>query len=64
MDHWMLGGDFNLIGSPHDRNRPGGDTNNMLMFNSLIQQLDLVEIPLKGRNFTWTNMQELPLKKD
>ena len=29
--------------------------------NSLIQQLDLVEVPLKGRSFTWSNMQDLPL---
>ena len=61
MDHWILIGDFNLIRSPHDRNRPGGDSNNMLRFNSLLQQLDLVEIPLKGRNFTWSNMQDSPL---
>ena len=61
MDHWMLVGHFNLIRSPHDRNRPGGDTNNMLMFNSLLQQQDLVEIPIKGRNFTWSNMQDSPL---
>ena len=37
MDHWILMGDFNLIRSPLDRNRPGGDTNNMLIFNSLLQ---------------------------
>ena len=61
MDHWILTGDFNLIRSPHDRNRSGGDANNMLRFNSILQQLDLVEIPLKGRNFTWSNMQDLPL---
>ena len=61
MDNWMLAGDFNLIISPLDINRPGGDTNNMLMFNTLIQQLDLVEVPLKGRNFTLSNMQDTPL---
>ena len=61
LDHWILIGDFNLIRSPHDRNRPGGDSNNMLMFNSLLLQLDLVEIPLKGRNYTWSNMQDSPL---
>ena len=33
----------------------------MLMFNSLILQQDLVEIPIKGRNFTWSNMQDSPL---
>ena len=37
MDHWILAGDFNLIRSPQDRNRPGGDANNMLRFNSILQ---------------------------
>jgi endonuclease/exonuclease/phosphatase family metal-dependent hydrolase len=54
-------GDFNLIRSTEDRNRPGGNINNMLLFNSLIQQHDLEEIPLKGRSYTWSNMQNSPL---
>jgi hypothetical protein len=33
----------------------------MLLFNRIISQLDLVEIPLKGRAFTWSNMQDNPL---
>jgi exonuclease III len=35
-DLWMLVGDFNLIRSSEDRNRPGGNVSNMIMFNSLI----------------------------
>ena len=57
MDHWMLLGDFGLIRSLDNRNRPGGNINNMLRFNSIIQHLDLEEIPLKG----WSNMQDSPL---
>jgi hypothetical protein len=53
-------GDFNMIRSYMDRNRPGGSPNIMLLFNSLIQQHDLEEIPLKGKNFTWSNMQDNP----
>ena len=33
----------------------------MLLFNNIIQQLDLEEIPIKGRAFTWSNMQDSPL---
>jgi hypothetical protein len=33
----------------------------MLLFNDLIQHLDLVDIPFMGRHFTWSNMQEDPL---
>jgi hypothetical protein len=57
----MLVGDFNLIRDPHDRSRPCGDIHNMMNFSSAIQALDLKEIPLKGRSFTWSNMQNEPL---
>lgn len=40
----ILLGDFNLIRSSSDRNKPGGDVGNMLLFNDLIQHLDLVDV--------------------
>lgn len=58
---WIVMGDFNLIRGPNDRNRAGGDPNNMLLFNDIIQTLDWEEIPLKGRTFSWSNMQLDPL---
>lgn len=33
----------------------------MLKFNDAISALALVEIPIKGRSFTWSNMQQAPL---
>jgi exonuclease III len=60
-DDWVLGGDFNLIRSPKNQNKPRGDTNEMNLFNEVISDLDLVEIPFSDRNFTWSNMQEDPL---
>lgn len=33
----------------------------MLLFNAVISELGLVEHPLKGKSFTWSNMQEEPL---
>jgi hypothetical protein len=33
----------------------------MLLFNEAISNIGLVEIPLKGRRFTWSNMQDDPL---
>jgi hypothetical protein len=30
----------------------------MLLFNGLIQHLDLAEISFQGRNYTWSNMQQ------
>ena len=58
---WMILGDFNYIRSPDNRNKPGGDPASMMTFNNIIVNLDLAEIPLKGRAFTWTNKQDQPL---
>lgn len=54
-------GDFNLIRSQHDRNKQAGSVSDMLLFNDLIQHLDLVDIAFEGRQYTWSNMQPDPL---
>ena len=53
--------DFNYIRYPHNRNRGSGDITRMMQFNEVIHNLALVEIPLKDRKYTWSNMQEAPL---
>ena len=58
---WMLMGDFNFIRCTDNRNLPGGDINDMFIFNEIIGHLGLLELPLKGRRFTWSNMQDMPL---
>ena len=35
--------------------------NDIFLFNSIISHLGLLELPLKGRKFTWSNMQDHPL---
>lgn len=60
---WLLAGDFNFYRNPEDRSRPGADVNEMLLFNGAISALGLVEFPLKGQRFTWTNKQCPPLLK-
>jgi hypothetical protein len=50
--NWIVMGDFNFIRKPSDRNKPSGDVNEMLLFNDAINNLGLVELPLKGRKFT------------
>ena len=59
--NWMILGDFNHIRYPHNRSQVGGNILNMLAFNEAISSLSLIEIPIKGRNFTWSNMQDWPL---
>jgi hypothetical protein len=58
---WLIMGDFNFIRKPSYRNKPGGDLNGMILFNEAISNLGLVELPLKGRKYTWSNMQQTPL---
>ena len=60
-DNWLLVGDFNFIRSLDNRNLPGGDINDIFLFNEIIGHLGLLELPLKGRSYTWSNMQENPL---
>jgi hypothetical protein len=59
--HWLLTGDFNLIRSIADRNKPGAHIPDILKFNEAISNLGIIEIPLKDIRFTWSNMQDPPL---
>lgn len=54
----MILGDFNFYRSLENRNKNGGNFQDTLIFNDMI---GLVELPLKGKGFTWSNMQADPL---
>jgi len=58
---WIILGDFNLIRKIEDRNKPGGDLNEIFRFNEAISHLGLNEVSLQGRRYTWSNMQPSPL---
>lgn len=60
-DLWLLMGDFNFYRFAENRNRPGGNFNDTLIFNNIISHLGLIELPIKGRSYTWSNMQDSPL---
>nr|ABA96638.1 retrotransposon protein, putative, LINE subclass [Oryza sativa Japonica Group] len=53
------GGTF--TGSVDNRNKPGGNMNDIFIFNDVISSLGLLEIPLSGRSYTWSDMQADPL---
>jgi hypothetical protein len=59
--NWLFLGDFNFYRSVANRNRPGGNIADTLIFNDAIGHLGLIELPIKGRAFTWSNMQSDPL---
>jgi hypothetical protein len=54
-------GNFNLLRSPENRNKPDANTSEVLAFNDAISRLGIAEIPLKGCKFTWTNKHQEPL---
>ena len=60
-ENWLLLGDFNFLRSLDNRNLPGGDLNDMFIFSEIIGHLGLLELPIKGRSYTWSNMQDTPL---
>ena len=45
-DDWMLIGDFNFYRTLENRNREGGNMNDIFIFNEIISNLGLLEIPL------------------
>jgi hypothetical protein len=60
-DLWLFMRDFNFYKSDENRNRLGGNFNDSLVFNDIISHLGLIELPIKGRSYTWSNMQNSPL---
>jgi exonuclease III len=53
---WLIVGDFNLFRRPENRNKPGGDPSMMKAFNEAISKLEVIELPLAGQQYTWSNM--------
>ena len=60
-ENWILMGDFNFYRYVDSRNRQGANLNDIAIFNELISYLGLIELPIKGRAYTWSNMQSDPL---
>ena len=50
---WCIGGDFNVVLSPNDRNLEGGLSHPMRRFNEVVNELGLRDLPLQGGPFTW-----------
>lgn len=57
-DNWIILGDFNFYRSLEDINLPGGNIQETFCFNEAIGHMGLTELPIKGRAFTWSNMQQ------
>ncbi|XP_077249371.1 uncharacterized protein LOC143888867 [Tasmannia lanceolata] len=59
---WIVGGDFNTIRFPSEKNRPGRITTSMRHLSNFIQDGQLIDLPLEGSRYTWSNNQESLVK--
>ena len=55
LDRWLLIGDFNLILRASDKSNATLNRRLMGAFRDLVQDLQLKELNLRGRKFTWSN---------
>lgn len=51
---WCVGGDFNVILSQGERSRQGRISPAMRRFAQVMNDLELVDLPLQGGTFTWS----------
>lgn len=51
---WCVGGDFNVVGFPHERFGARTFSQAMMEFNDFINEVELVDLPLIGGQFTWS----------
>jgi hypothetical protein len=55
-----IGGDFNFIRNSNEKNNDRFEERWPFLFNAVIDSLDLREIDLSGRKFTWANSRRVP----
>jgi hypothetical protein len=56
----LIGGDFNLLRFRHEKSKGHIDEHWPFLFNAVIDSLDLREVAMTGRQFTWANSQPEP----
>jgi hypothetical protein len=57
---WLILGDFNLIYLDADKNNDKVNRRMMLRFRRALNHLEVKEIQLVDRKYTWSNSQQLP----
>ncbi|XP_020245344.1 uncharacterized protein LOC109823472 [Asparagus officinalis] len=55
---WILCGDFNVTLSSDERNGRNGSPSDIKSFRNFISSTSLIDLPLSGRNFTWSNKRK------
>lgn len=55
---WLIAGDFNLISRVPDKSNDNVDLRMMGRFRVVLDDLELIDLPIWGRRFTWSNERE------
>ena len=53
-DPWCVGGDFNVTLAQGERSRQGRVTSAMRRFAQVMDDLELIDLPLQGGSFMWS----------
>lgn len=56
----MIGGDFNMNMYSHDKNNANFRFAKAKSFNQCVNDMNLIELPLLDRNYTWSNKRSTP----
>jgi endonuclease/exonuclease/phosphatase family metal-dependent hydrolase len=60
----MVGGDFNIVRSPSEKNNLRYNDRWLFLFNVVINSLDLRDLELSGRQYSWaSNLQTATYEK-
>lgn len=57
---WIIGGDFNATAAPRERTSDANTWRSTLAFAGLISELELLNLALVGKKYTWSNDQAQP----
>jgi hypothetical protein len=57
---FVIGGDFNIMRRPDDKNIDNFDTRWPKLFNTMIETLQLKEIVMFDRHYTWAGSDNNP----
>lgn len=57
---WVMCGDFNNTRNQDERRGKTWSSRATTLFNNLIYDLELIDLPMINQSFTWSNMQQNP----
>ncbi|KAK3204961.1 hypothetical protein Dsin_019007 [Dipteronia sinensis] len=56
---WVVGGDFNSVLDPSERIGVSSNLGSIRNFNSFVLRAKIIDIPLQGMTFTWSNFRDV-----